>query len=110
MLFVAALLAAVPSFGVGWIVGALHVDQTRQDLDIAVAKHILDEHPDRFSRLRINAGPALKFLIEGEVRTRDDYEQLRTMVIREFGEPRGKTLLAVDVLERDDSPSEKVSH
>ena len=91
------LCAGIPSFFIGLFAGYLRNDIERGNRDVDDVKEFISTHPETFATLRINRGPADKFLIEGSVKTRQDLDRLRDTLVRRFGERRARDILAVTV-------------
>jgi hypothetical protein len=54
-------------------------------------------YPGRYDGLRLNRGPLGKFLVEGQVRTRDDLATLKSELSYLLGEERMNDISAVEV-------------
>jgi hypothetical protein len=91
------LCSGIPSFFLGLLIGFLRNDLDRGDRDVDDVKELIAAHPVNFDSLRINRGPADKFLIEGFVKSPGDLDLLRDNMVKMFGERRAKRVLAVAI-------------
>ncbi len=91
------ICAGIPSFFLGLFIGYLNNDVERGNRDVDEVKELIAAQPDSFGALRIDRGPADKFMIKGSVKTQKELNLLQDKLQRMFGERRTKHVLAVTV-------------
>ena len=95
--FLAGAALSVPAFVVGYVGGQLHNDVARGDRDVDAVQDIVAAGAERYAALSISRGPGDKFLLQGEVESSEDLENLRKELIRSLGESRTEYILQVSV-------------